>query len=79
MGFNLAMRGVILEPKQALTLAALLIDFELESPAIQPTPPAWADELQQAKKTITELINRPDPGRFFMSAAARRVSQKTGA
>lgn len=65
---------------QALALASLLIDFELESPAVQPPPEAWESELRAAKATISQAITRPDPGEFFTSApthhrAGRRSNQ----
>lgn len=56
---------------QALALASLLIDFELESPAVQPPPVAWAEELKAARQTINQAIARPDPGEFFISAPTR--------
>lgn len=53
---------------QALSLASLLIEWEIESPAVQPLPEAWAEELRAARQVITQAINRPDPGRYFFSA-----------
>lgn len=57
---------------QALTLAGLLIDFELESPAVQPPPVAWASELKAARQAINEALNRPEAGEFFLSAPGPR-------
>lgn len=53
---------------QALTLCTLLIEYELENPIVQPPPEAWESELRAAKQTITQAIDRPDPGRYFFSA-----------
>lgn len=57
---------------QALSLCVLLLDFEIETPQVQPPPEAWESELRAAKLTINQAINRPDPGEFFLSAPARR-------
>lgn len=56
---------------QALSLASLLIEFELESPAVQPPPLAWEQELRAAKATINEAIARPKAGEFFISPPIR--------
>jgi hypothetical protein len=40
---------------QALTLALLLIEFELEAPQIQPAPPAWVRELTEARTALVRL------------------------
>lgn len=56
---------------QALSLASLLIEFEIETPAVQPPPEAWISELRAARETINEAIGRPDPGEFFISAQSR--------
>lgn len=52
---------------QALTICTLLIDWEIESHTVQPPPEAWVSELRAAKQTITQAIDRPDPGRYFFS------------
>lgn len=42
-------------PGQALALAALLIDFEIEQPQVNPPPPGWQMELKQARQALEEL------------------------
>lgn len=59
---------------QALTLANLLITWELESPAVQPPPPEWETELKAAKETINQAINRPPAGDYFLSSPNRQRS-----
>lgn len=58
---------------QALALATLLIEFEIEQPQVQPPPEAWEQELREAKRTINLAIGR-DPGEFFISPPIRRRS-----
>lgn len=40
---------------QALSLASLLIEFELESPAVSPMPEEWQSELRQARQALGQL------------------------
>lgn len=56
--------------RQALTIATLLCEWELEN--CQPEASEWAYELQQARQVITQVINRPDPGAFFISPPIHR-------
>lgn len=48
-------------PAQALILASLLIDFELEQPAVKPAPPEWEEELQAARAVLNGMIARAAP------------------
>lgn len=63
---------------QALALARLLIEFELETPAVTPPPPEWRYELNEAKKALDQAIARPPAGDFFLSALVRRKKEKIG-
>lgn len=60
-----------MELRQALRLASLLIDFELEQPQVQPPPMGWVAELRSAKQTISRAIERPTDA-FFISAVVKR-------
>lgn len=40
---------------QALTLACLLFEFELEAPQVHPPPPEWERELTAAKACLARL------------------------
>lgn len=62
---------------QALALANLLISWELESPAVQPPPPAWEYELKEAQKTISQAITSPPAGDFFLSADTKRRGRES--
>lgn len=55
---------------QALSIAALVLEFELETTQADATD--WQWEVKTAREVITQAINRPDPGDFFLSAPARR-------
>jgi hypothetical protein len=45
-----------MHPRQALSLAALCVDFELESAVIAtPRPQIWIEELRQAREAIVWL------------------------
>lgn len=59
---------------RALSLCCLLVEFELESPAIQPAPPGWQHELKLVQRTLkAELArNRSPCGEFFTSPDDRR-------
>lgn len=59
------------EPKTALSLANLALDFMLQENGPD-CDPLYKNELTAAKITINRMINRPDPGPFFLSAAGRR-------
>lgn len=53
--------------QQALSIATLLIEFELESPQVQPPPVSWQQDLQAAKKAIQAAIERQPTGEFFIA------------
>lgn len=58
--------------KQALSLAILLLEFEIEQPAITPPPPDWEAELKAARAALQEMLGPVSPGRFFVSPEERR-------
>lgn len=59
-----------MELTQALRLASLLVEWEIEQPQVQPPPMGWIEELRAAKQTINKAIER-NPGEFFHSAAVK--------
>ena len=57
-GLRIETKEVLGEPeaRQALTLAGLLIEWELENPQVEPPPEGWKTDLQAARKVLTELL-----------------------
>lgn len=66
----------LMDLTQALRLASLLIEWEIEQPQVQPPPMAWEQELRAARQTINKAIER-NPGEFFHSAAVKTRGRKS--
>jgi hypothetical protein len=61
---------------QALTIASLLCEWELETCEADATD--WQWEVKTAHQVITQAINRPPAGEFFTSAPTRhRAGRKS--
>jgi hypothetical protein len=60
-----------LEVKQLLTLADFAFDEMIIEGQKRRESEAWLKELRLARQTCKQLINRPDPGAFFLSALGR--------
>lgn len=61
---------------QALTLAALVLEFEAESSPADATD--WQWEVKTAREVITQAIARPEAGEFFTSPPTRcRAGRKS--
>ena len=51
-----------MDVRQAVSIGLLLIEFELEEPAIKPQPTIWRAELLQVRKLLKELFHELAPG-----------------
>lgn len=60
-----------MDPRQALTLAGLVLDFELESSP--PEADQWRNELRSAKMALDSLAERSPAGKFFLAAGKTHI------
>lgn len=60
----------VMSLSQALNVAALVLEWELENTLPEATD--WQWEVKTAHQVITQAIARPDPGEFFIAAPIRQ-------
>lgn len=65
------------ELHQAVSLAIVLVDWELESPQVRPIPPQWKTDLQRARAALEEFWSELEAKRQSrMEAEARHWPSK---
>lgn len=62
--------------RRALIKAILLMEWELESPIVQPPPDGWKHELREDKEELRKMLPQQTIGDFFLSAAGRKDSRR---